>query len=70
MSYQIIQKYCWLNIYTGQPRVSVGHNIVVREFKTWLGAYVWKMLNYDLVAEPAWKMSFSWTIVKHKKEGE
>lgn len=59
--YRIIQTYCWLDR-SGQPILPEEHDIVIRQFDSWLQAVLWKFFHYDLIAEPAWKTSFRWQI--------
>ena len=61
--YKVVQHYGLVNIQTRQPAIP-NLNCVKFQSKYWIVAFLWKLFNYDLVADPAWKTSFVWKIIK------
>ena len=43
----------------------VNETRIIKTFNYWWQAYLYKICFYDFIAEPAWKMTFEWTIVKN-----
>ena len=60
MKWSIVQNYGWHR--NGKPVLPSEDNVTIATFDSWWKAWLYKLYHYDFGADPAWQMSFIWSI--------